>query len=185
MNTAQKGTLMQFFKAVGQPERLRMLGLMANKGYSVPELAKAMGLKETAVSSGIRLLSRAELIKKRMVSNTVVYQLNSAKLAEMKDIIDGTVTPETLEAQVMKQYIQGETLTTIPQEEEEREIILAWLVQKFDLEKRYTEEEVTDIVANHYRYPLTLRRILADNHFLMQTGRHYWRPLPNRNAQRK
>lgn len=180
MEPEQKATLMQFFKAVGQAERLRMLGILANNTYSILDLAREMGMKETAVSRNIRTLKKAGLVQEQTIAQTPVYHLNSARLAQMQSIIEGESMPETLEEQVMQQYIKGEQLTAIPQKAEEREIILHWLAQKFDLERRYTEEEVTAIVAEHYRYPLTLRRILADNHFLMHTGRHYWRPLPKR-----
>ena len=180
MEPEQKAALMQFFKAVGQPERLRMLGILANNAYSLPELAKEMGMRETAVSRSIRILKKAGLLQETGTTDSPIYQLNSAKLADLHRIIEGEETAPSLQERVMNQYIQGETLTAIPYQEEEREIILQWLAQKFEMDRRYTEEEVTTIVANHYRYPLTLRRILADNRFLLHTGRHYWRPLPNR-----
>ena len=178
MNAAQKATVMQFFKAVGQPDRLRMLGLLANEQLTIPQLAHQLGLKETAVSRNIRALKKAGLVAETSDTKTAVFQLNQAGLAQMQQIVEGETIPETYEQRIMKQYIQDETLRAIPNDEQEREIILNWLTDKFDLEKRYTEEEVTAIVAKHYQYPLTLRRLLADNQFLMQTGRHYWRPLP-------
>lgn len=180
MEPEQKAALMQFFKAVGQPNRLLMLGILANKAYTLPELTQKMGMKETAVSHSLRTLKKAGLLLVTGTADIPIYQLNTAKLADLHRIIEGEETAPTLQERVLNQYIQGETLTAIPQHEEEREIILQWLAQKFDLDRRYTEEEVTAIVANHYPYPLTLRRILADNRFLLHTGRHYWRPLPNR-----
>ena len=180
MEPEQKAALMQFFKAVGQPERLRMLGILANKAYTLPELANEMGMKETAVSHSLRTLKKAGLLHVTGTADIPIYQLNTAKLADLHRIIEGEETAPTLQERVLNQYVQGETLTAIPNQEEEREIILQWLAQKFDMDRRYTEEEVTAIVANHYPYPPTLRRLLADNHFLLHTGRHYWRPLPNR-----
>ncbi len=174
MNMAQKETVIQFFKAVGQAERLRILGLLANNSYTVATLAKEMRMKETAVSRHLHILQKADLIQQQKDT----YQLKPSKLTQMQQIIDGESTPSTLETDILNQYVQDEQLTAIPQKQAEREIILHWLTQKFDPERRYTEEEVTAIVARHYRYPLTLRRILADNQFLMHTGRHYWRPLP-------
>lgn len=180
MEPEQKAALMQFFKAVGQPERLRMLGLLANNTYTLPELAQEMGMKETAVSRSLRTLKKAGLIDQQGSANIPTYQLNASRLDELHSIIEGEGSPPTLQQRVVDQYIQGETLTAIPQHEEERQIILQWLADKFDLQRRYTEEEVTAIVAKHYPYPLTLRRVLADNRFLLHTGRHYWRPLPDR-----
>jgi hypothetical protein len=180
MEPEQKAALMQFFKAVGQPDRLRMLGLLANNSYTLPELAQEMGMKETAVSRSLRTLKKAGLIEEGGSANTPIYQLNGTRLNDLHSIIEGESSQPTLQQRVMEQYIQGETLTAIPQREEERQIILQWLADKFDLQRRYTEEEVTAVVAKHYPYPLTLRRILADSHFLLHTGRHYWRPLPDR-----
>ena len=178
MNSAQKNTLLQFFKAVGQPERLRLLGILANERHSIADLVTNLGLKETAVLHNVRILKKAGLVQEQVENDTAVFQLNSDGLLHMQQIIAGEYIPDTFEEEVMKKYVQNETLTAIPQDAREREIILDWLAQKFDLQHRYTEEEVTAIVANHYPYPLILRRILADNHFLMKTGRQYWRPLP-------
>ena len=180
MEPEQKAALMQFFKAVGQPERLRMLGLLANNTYTLPDLAQEMGMKETAVSRSLRTLKKAGLLIQSGSANIPTYQLNTTKLNDLQRIIEGEDVPPTLQERVMNKFVQGETLTAIPQREEERQIILQWLAEKFDLQRRYTEEEVTAIVAKHYRYPLTLRRVLADNRFLLHTGRHYWRPLPDR-----
>ena len=175
MDSAQKATLLQFFKAVGQPERLKMLGILANDAYTIPALAKEMGIKETAVAKNIRVLKKAGLVEEQ--NNTV--QLDRAGLEKMQHVIDGgTLVEIPFAVEVLAKYVKDGQLTAVPKEEDEREVILDWLAQKFDLERRYTEEEVTAIVAQYYRYPLILRRELADNKFLMQTGRHYWRPLP-------
>lgn len=178
MNASQKATIMQFFKAVGQADRLRMLGLLANDALTVPQLANQLGIKETAVSRNIRTLKKAGLVTEKTELQNTFFQLNTIGLAQMQHIVSGTSTPESFADQVKERYIQEDTLRAIPQNEQEREVILIWLTEKFDLQKRYTETEVTEIVAKHYRYPLTLRRLLADNQFLMHTGRHYWRPLP-------
>ena len=180
MNEVQKTTLMQFFKAVGQLERLKTLGLLANRAYTIPELANILGLKETAVSRTISTLQKAKLVEGVSNAQPPQFQLNKAGLTKMQHIVEEGTAGETFAERVMKQYVQNETLKAIPHDEEERELILNWLTEKFDLQKRYTESEVTEIVANYYPYPLTLRRLLADNQFLMHTGRHYWRPLPNR-----
>ena len=180
MNGVQKATLLQFFKAIGQPERLKTVGLLANNAYTIPELATILDMKETAVSRSIRTLQKAKLVEEVRHSQPPQFQLNRTELSKMQHIVEGANTPETFEQRILNQYVQNETLQAIPQDDAEREIILNWLTEKFDLQKRYTESEVTAIVANYYPYPLTLRRLLADNQFLMHTGRHYWRPLPNR-----
>ena len=89
MEPEQRAALMQFFKAVGQPERLRMLGLLANNTYTLPELAQAMGMKETAVSRSLRTLKKAGLIAEGGSANVPTYQLNASRLDDLHSIIEG------------------------------------------------------------------------------------------------
>ena len=45
MNEQQQAALLQFFKAAGQLERIKILGLLAGRPYTVTELAAELGLK--------------------------------------------------------------------------------------------------------------------------------------------
>lgn len=169
--------LLAFFKAIGQLDRLRILGLLANRPYTVPELAVAVGIKDTAVFHHIRTLQQANLVTLHTGNNPPVYTFNRATLAGLNDIINGTAVPQSIDKQVLERYVVNGRLSTIPHKPEERQVILQWMTEKFDPDRRYSETEVTDLIAEYFDKPLTLRRILADNRFLWQTGRHYWRPL--------
>lgn len=170
--------LMNFFKATGQPDRLRLLGLLANQPQSVPALAQALGIKDTAVSRHLRALQKAGLVIERTVAHTATFHFNRAGLDNLHDIVAGAVVPESLAERVMREYVINDRLKAIPLKPDEREVILRWMADKFEPDRRYTETEVTELVNHYYDKPLTLRRILADNRFLLHTGRHYWRPLP-------
>lgn len=169
--------LLAFFKATGQLDRLRILGLLAIRPYSMPELATAVGMKDTAVFHHIRTLQQANLVTMHTSDNQSVYTLNRDTLAGMNDIVDGTAVPQNMDRQILERYVVNGRLITIPHKLEERQVILQWMTEKFDPDHRYSETEVTDLIAGYFDKPLTLRRILADNRFLWQTGRHYWRPL--------
>lgn len=170
--------LLTFFKATSQPDRLRILGLLANDAYPAAKLAEMLGMKETAVVRHLHALQRAGLVSERTVAFTSVFSFNGTGLANLNDIVDGTVLPETLRERVLRDYVIENRLKAIPLDPEERQVILRWMAEKFELHRRYSETEVTDLVSQYYDKPLTLRRILADNRFLRHTGRQYWRPLP-------
>lgn len=180
MDETQKETLLEFFKATGQPERLRILGLIANQPYSVADLAARLHLKHTAVTRHLRALQKVNLVKQVGEWDTAVYQLNQSGLQKLNNIIDGSEQTASLAEQVLRKYVVNNRLQAIPQKAEERQIILAWLTDKFEPDRRYSEAEITDLMRNVTDQPLTLRRLLADNHFLLHTGRHYWRPIPGR-----
>ncbi len=174
----KREALLSFFKAVGQPDRLRVLGKLANQPATTPELAEALGMKETAVSHHLRALQRAGLVTKRQADATESFYFTQAGLDKLNDIVDGTAVPESLEQRVLREHVINNRLRAIPHKAEERMVILRWMANKFEPERRYTETEVTALVQQYFDKPLTLRRILADNRFLMHTGRQYWRPLP-------
>ncbi len=173
----QMEALLTFFKATGQPDRLRILGLLANDARTVPELAEASGMKDTAVTHHLRALQTAGLVIQRTVDHIPTFSFSNTGLDDLQNIVDGNVTPENLEERVLRQYVVNDRLRAIPHKPEERAVILRWMAEKFEPDRRYTETEVTNLVQQYFDKPLTLRRILADHRFLQQTGRHYWRPL--------
>jgi hypothetical protein len=135
-------------------------------------------MKETAVARHLRALQTAGLVSKHQAAFTETFSFTQSGLDSLHNIVEGNVVPETLEERVMREYILNDRLRAIPLKEEERLVILRWMANKFEPGRRYTETEVTELVQQYFDKPLTLRRILADNRFLMHTGRQYWRPLP-------
>lgn len=174
----KREALLDFFKAVGQTDRLRILGKLANQPATVPELAGGLGMKETAVSRHLRALQTAGLVERHQVAFTETFSFAQAGLEALNDVVDGATVPESLEERVLREYVINDRLRAIPLKAEERLVILRWMANKFEPGRRYTETEVTELVQQYFDKPLTLRRILADNRFLMHTGRQYWRPLP-------
>lgn len=180
MDSSQSNLLINFFKAAGQPDRLKILGLLANQPYSTTELTKMLKLKPKVVTRHIRALKLAELIVEDTVAFTSSYRLNQARLDELNHMMEGAESPPSLEVRTMNAFVVNGRLKTIPHKPEERKVILEWIADKFEHNKRYTETEITELIREFYDKPLTLRRVLADNRFLLHTGRHYWRPIPGR-----
>ncbi|HLE90839.1 MAG TPA: metalloregulator ArsR/SmtB family transcription factor, partial [Anaerolineales bacterium] len=65
-----------FFKALADPSRLKIVGLLAQQPYSVEELAALVGLKPSTVSHHLAKLSKVGLVHARTESYYNVYQLN-------------------------------------------------------------------------------------------------------------
>ena len=95
MTPNQKQALLQFFKAVGQPERAKMLGLAASRPYTVIELADLLGLKEMDALNQVTKLQKAGLIVENRHESMPTYQLDTAALTQLQqDILENAIIEE-------------------------------------------------------------------------------------------
>ena len=74
--------LVTFFKALADSNRLKIVGLLAEKSYSVEELAELLQLKPSTVSHHLARLAQAGLVRARSESYYNVYQLDQSVLQE-------------------------------------------------------------------------------------------------------
>lgn len=177
MKAFQQDALLQFFRAAGQPERLKILGLTANQAYSAPELAAQLGMRETAVAHHLRRLLDAGLLVETVTAADVSYRLRGDYLDQLNQTVLEGEEPEPFESRVMRRYVKdGRRLKGIPQDAAERRVILNWLAGQFEVNKRYTEAAVVGLLQRHFHKQETLRRYLLDARLLKQTGGIYWRP---------
>ena len=73
-------TLLQFFKALANENRLKMLGILANRECSVQELAALLELKEPTVSHHLAKLKELGLVEMRIDGNTHLHRLSLESL---------------------------------------------------------------------------------------------------------
>src|SRR4030095_358120 len=72
--------LVTFFKALADKNRLKIVGLLAEKSYSVEELAEVLQLKPPTISHHLAKLVDAGLVKSHTESYYSVYQLDQSAL---------------------------------------------------------------------------------------------------------
>ena len=167
----QQKTLLRFFKAVGQPVRLHMLGLLAGRSYTVPELASAMDLKETAVAKHLRRLQAIDLVAQEAGTT---FRFRPKKLEQLsRDLFHHE--KETRTERVFRHYLDGQKVKALPENEEELQIILSWLVQKFEPETHYSEKRVNAILKRHNVDHAMVRRMLVDYGYMARERGIYWR----------
>lgn len=79
----------QTFKALGDPTRIRILHLLANKEYSVNEIAETLCLSQSTVSHQLRFLKNLRLVKFRRAGTTIYY---SPEDQHVMDVLQQTIT---------------------------------------------------------------------------------------------
>jgi len=184
MKSEELETLVQYLKALADPSRLRLMGLLANGEQSVGALAEALNLKEPTISHHLARLHALGLVSFRPAGTTRFYTLESGVLRRVsKDLftvakvssIADTVAAEQWERKVLETYFEGERLTSIPTTRKKRNVILDYLATHFTPGERYPEPKVNAIIKRHHDDTATLRRELTMTGLMARENGLYWR----------
>jgi biotin operon repressor len=175
MNETDMRPAIEMFKAVGQQERLKILGLLANRAHTVTELAQVLDIKQTEVVRHLHKLRETGLITEVY---TPAYQLSNHALEHLGDIAAGKTdrVAMSVNERILDKYLEGNRLQRIPPNPDERIVILRWLADQFTVGKKYTRAEVNEIIQRHYQKQELLRRFLVDSRLLKRVGDVFWRP---------
>ena len=179
--------LVTFFKALSDANRLKIIGLLAQQPYSVEELAALLNLKASTVSHHLAKLSQVGLVSAKTESYYNVYLLDENAL-EAKS--RGIFSQENLAAsvadidagaydnKVVKDFVHKDgSLKTIPAQRKKLEAILRYVVKAFEVNKRYSEKKVNEILSGYHEDTATLRRELVGYGLIKREGGggEYWR----------
>lgn len=187
MPQTEFAALLQFFKVLADETRLKLLGILASREYSVEELAAFLQLKAPTVSHHLAKLKEQGLVQMRSDGNTHFYRLNAENLRsiskgllsseKMASLVDD-VEADAYERKVLRDFFEGTRLKEIPASRKKRSVILKWLVTQFEYDTRYTEAQVNEIIERHHPDTASLRRELIGEHLMQREAGIYWRTAP-------
>jgi|SRR5579875_36209 predicted transcriptional regulator len=178
--------LLQFFKVVADENRLKLLGILATREYSVEELAALLQLKAPTISHHLARLKELGLVQMRSDGNTHFYRLDAENLrATSKGLLSSERMAELVpleemegdawERKVLRDFFDGPRLKEIPASRKKRSVVLRWLANLFEPGTRYTEAQVNEIVKRHHPDASALRREMIGEHLLRREHGVYWR----------
>ena len=179
--------LVTFFKALADSNRLKIVGLLAQKPYSVEELAALVGLKPSTVSHHLSKLADVGLVHARTESYYNIYQLDKEALDEKArslfthSDLHASIADVDLSAydqKVVSDYTRKDgSLKTIPAQKKKLEAVLRYVVEGFEKGKRYDEKRVNEILKGYHEDTATLRRELVGFKLMQREGGggEYWR----------
>src|SRR4028118_1212224 len=88
-------TLLDFFKALSNESRLKLLGVLAQRECSVEELAALLHLKAPTISHHLTKLKELNLVNLSPQGNTHLYRLNLEQVERLsRDLL---LTPNRLQ----------------------------------------------------------------------------------------
>lgn len=184
MSEAEIQTLLAFFKALSDASRLKIVGVLAEREATVGELAALLDLKEPTVSHHLSRLKALGLVTARAEGTARVYRLCPEELERMSKAVlspaslraaAGQVDHDAWERKVLRSFVDGEALVSIPASRKKREVILRWLVEHFQPDERLNELEINERIKRHHWDCATLRRELVGAGLMTREGGVYRR----------
>jgi len=176
-------TLLDFFKALADESRLRIVGVLANRERSVEEIAAELELQPPTISHHLAKLKSLDLVTMRRDGNVHYYRLNKESLLALsKRFFEGD-RPVTIAAdegdayarKVLRVFVPDGTIKELPASPKKRLIVLKWLAEKFDRDRKYPENELSAIIKQFHPDYAALRRYMVDEHLMDRANGVYWR----------
>jgi hypothetical protein len=180
-------TLLQFFKALANEKRLKILGILSDRECGVEELATLLNVRAPTVTHHLAKLKALGLVDMRVDGNDHLHRLNldglramnrkvftSLAADRMPALVDD-VAYDVWERKVLSNFLEGEQIKAIPTGYKKRLVVLKWLANRFEEGVRYAETEVNQIIERHHPDYCTLRREFITNGLMEREDGIYWR----------
>ena len=166
---------------LADPERLKVLSAVALGARSPDEVAKTTGLEETGVLKALERLGASGVVVQQeggLGVDPSVFAAAARRDAETRRRAEPT--PESLgaspeQAAVLKNFLSGGRLTQLPTSRPRRLVVLDFLAGRFEPGRRYSEQEVNQVLSPLHDDVATLRRYLVDEGLLDRDHGVYWR----------
>jgi hypothetical protein len=167
-------------RALADPERLSIAGLLAREPRTAATLGEELGLPVTRLRKHLTRLTAAGVA--RLEPDRTTYRLDLETLRRVAEAVGppreaglalGAASED--EETVLRTFFRNGRLTEIPAKESKRRIVLERVAIEFEPGVRYDEKEVNVIVGRFFNDYAALRRYLVDEEFLARDHGEYWR----------
>jgi predicted transcriptional regulator len=179
--------LLAFFKALSDANRLKIAGLLVQKEASVEELAAMLDVSASTVSHHLSKLAEIGLVTARADGYYNVYRLETRNMERMAQQLLAEETlpefakdldPKAYDRKVLNSYLNEDgSIRQLPNQQRKLDVILRYIVERFDFGKTYSEKEVNAMIGSLHEDISGLRRDMISMGYLdrERDGSAYWR----------
>ena len=171
MDYARLEDVSLLFKALADPARLRILGVLAERPHAGHELADRLALTPPTISHHMRRLVAARLVNVVPDAQSRIYSLRTDAIREISGSALGDQVPQPARDEddaVLRAFFDGPRLRQIPASRKKRVIVLRRLLERFAPGRAYPEAEVNELLREAHDDVATLRRELVDYGFMVR-----------------
>jgi predicted transcriptional regulator len=179
--------LLEFFKALADANRLKIIGLLAQGEYTVEQMAEMLDLRPSTVSHHLTRLSKAGLVSARSESYYNVYRLETNTLESMSQrllseetfpAVTADVDMDAYDRKVINTFCEADgRIRQFPAQQKKFEVILRYVLQDFEPGVRYSEKQMNEMLKKYSDDTATLRRGFIEYKMMQREGGGgaYWR----------
>lgn len=154
---------LELLKLLADETRLEILNILLKEDSYVEKIACELSLTPATICYHLKKMESAGVVNCSRSQFYIIYSLNreifDKPLFELikKDekIID---TEEKYKKEVISNFFKYGRLIQIPTQRKKREIVLAEILEQFDLNREYPEKEVNEIILRYHEDFCTIRR---------------------------
>ena len=189
LSAEEMKSLVVIGRALADPTRIRILGLLAERPMYGQELARVLDVKPPTVSHHIAPLVNAGLVYVRRENNYHYYELDSDGIQHLADstqhiarllFASNPLPPKSDErARVVATFIKDGRLVSIPAQYKKRRYVMEELARSFEWGRLYDEKEVNAILKTFHDDVASLRREFIDQRIMLRENGRYWLVRPN------
>ncbi|WP_226657565.1 metalloregulator ArsR/SmtB family transcription factor [Pseudalkalibacillus hwajinpoensis] len=178
----QLNRLVNFHKTLGDPNRIRILTLLAAGPLHGQAIAGKLGLKAPTITHHMAKLRDTGIVYQRKDKNTIYYYIDEKKFRSYSEALpnmlyqsDYNKEDDTLKAQaVINNFIAADgTLKQIPSQRKKKIIILKHLINGLERGRKYPEKEINEYIKKFHPDFATIRREFIINHFMYRENNIY------------
>ncbi len=189
--------LLRLGRALADPMRLRILGLLASGSMYGQELADALDVSPPTISHHLNMLKAAGLIDMRRENNFHHYSLNEGGLRSMvgmltsehlreigesqsreKDRVVASPSEDEDRSMAIAAFFEDGRLLSIPIHSHQRRFVIEKIADAFEWGRMYGEKEVNAILKRFHDDTASLRRELVDQKIMLREHGRYWLVRP-------
>jgi predicted transcriptional regulator len=178
--------LVNFFKALADENRLKIVGLLAQKEHTVEQLAALLELSDSTTSHHLARLAKAGLVQARTDGHYYLYSLQTEVLHGMAQRLlkeedlprpPAQADLDPFERKVMKAFTDEQgRIKAIPTQEKKLLVLLGYVSRAFEPGRRYPEKQVNEILSRYHDDTAFFRRSLVECRLMAREGGggEYW-----------
>jgi biotin operon repressor len=186
----QLDKLVNYYKALGDRNRIRILILISNKEMNGLTLAEKLGVTPGTITHHIAKLKEVGIVVERRDKNMSYYSLSHylieqtegalIKLIEQHKYAEDDVKNESTDKNekfresVLKSFITvDDRLKQIPAQLKKKLIVMEFIVRNLEVGLKYTEKEINEFIKIYHPDFATIRREFIMHHYLYRENDIY------------
>jgi DNA-binding transcriptional ArsR family regulator len=183
--------IVNFYKTLGDPTRIRILALLAKGPLHGQALAGKLGVTPPTITHHMVKLREAGLIYERREKNTIYFYLSDKNLKrDVQAILDVVFKGEglldeteeerkvsTLEAEraavIQNFFTVDGKLKQIPAQRKKKLFVFEHMLKGLKMGQKYREKEINEYIKQFHEDYATIRREFVMNHYMYRENGVY------------